>query len=78
MTRKALLEELAFLLDVPENTLDEKTKFRELDNYNSLVAIGIVSMLEEKVGTKLDIWQLRNLKNVGELMDLVGREKFEE
>jgi acyl carrier protein len=35
-------------------------------------------MLEEKVGTKLDIWQLRNLKNVGELMDLVGREKFEE
>jgi len=78
MTRKALLEELAFLLDVPENTLDEKTKFRELDNYNSLVAIGIVSMLEEKVGAKLDIWQLRNLKNVGELMDLVGREKFEE
>lgn len=78
MTRKALFEELAFLLDVPENTLDEKTKFRELDNYNSLVAIGIVSMLEEKVETKLDIWQLRNLKNVGELMDLVGREKFEE
>ena len=78
MTRKELFEELAFLLDVPENTLDEKTKFRELDNYNSLVAIGIVSMLEEKVGTKLDIWQLRNLKNVGELMDLVGREKFEE
>ena len=78
MTRKELFEELAFLLDVPENTLDEKTKFRELDNYNSLVAIGIVSMLEEKVGTKLDIWQLRNLRNVGELMDLVGREKFEE
>ena len=78
MTRTALFEELAFLLDVPENTLDEKTKFRELDNYNSLVAIGIVSMLEEKVETKLDIWQLRNLKNVGELMDLVGREKFEE
>jgi acyl carrier protein len=78
MTRKALFEELAFLLDVPENTLDEKTKFRELDNFNSLVAIGIVSMLEEKAGTKLDIWQLRNLRNVGELMDLVGREKFEE
>jgi len=78
MTRKELFEELAFLLDVPENTLDEKTKFRELDNYNSLVAIGIVSMLEEKIETKLDIWQLKNLKNVGELMDLVGREKFEE
>jgi acyl carrier protein len=78
MTRTALFEELAFLLDVPENTLDEKTKFRELDNYNSLVAIGIVSMLEEKVETKLDIWQLRNLKNVGELIELVGREKFEE
>lgn len=77
MTRKALFEELAFLLDVQESTLNEKTKFREMENYNSLVAIGIVSMLEEKVGTKLDIGQLRDLNTIGELIDLVGREKFE-
>lgn len=78
MTRKAFFEELVFLFDIPENTLNEETKFRELENYNSLVAIGIVSMLEEKFDVKLSIWQLKDLKNVGELMDLVGREKFEE
>lgn len=78
MTRKAFFDELAFLLDVQESTLNEKTKFREMGNYNSLVAIGIVSMLEEKVDTKLDIWQLRNLNNIGELIDLVGREKIKE
>jgi len=78
MTRKALFEELAFLLDVQESTLNEKTKFREIESYNSLIAIGIVSMLEEKVGAKLDIWQLKNLNTIGELIDLVGREKFKE
>ncbi len=78
MKIRILFEELAFLLDVEPEIIDETTSFREMQNYNSLVAVGIVSMLEEKTGAKIDIWQLRDLKNVGQLMDLVGREKFEE
>lgn len=78
MTRNDFFNELAFLLDEEPSKVNELNDFRANPNYNSLVAIGITAMLEEKIGAKIDIWQLRDLKNVGELMDLVGREKFEE
>ena len=78
MIVSAFFEELAFLLDVDPAMLNESTDFRSMENYNSLVAIGIVAMIEEKTGAKLDIWQLRDLKNIGQLMDLVGRKEFEE
>jgi acyl carrier protein len=78
MTRNDFFNELAFLLDEEPSKVNELNDFRANPNYNSLVAIGITAMLEEKIGAKIDIWQLRDLKNVRELMDLVGREKFEE
>jgi len=78
MTANAFFEELAFLLDVDPSMLNESTDFRSMENYNSLVAIGILAMIEEKTGVKLDIWQLRDLKNIGQLMDLMGRKEFEE
>lgn len=78
MKVKKFFEELAFLFDVNVSELNEMTDFRTMENYNSLVAIGIVSMIEENTGVNLDIWKLRNLKNIGELMDLMGRGKFEE
>ena len=63
MTVNAFFEELAFLLDVDPSMLNVSTDFRSMENYNSLVAIGILAMIEEKTGAKLDIWQLRDLKN---------------
>ena len=65
MTREDFLKKVAEVLEV-ESVTDE-TRFRELDGWCSLQAFGLLVMLENDMGVRMDIEAFQKIETVGEL-----------
>ena len=65
MTREDFLKKVAEVLEV-ESVTDE-TRFRELDGWCSLQAFGLLVMLENDMGVRMDIAAFQKIETVGEL-----------
>ena len=65
MTREDFLKKVAEVLEV-ESVTDE-TRFRELDGWCSLQAFGLLVMLENDMGVRMDIEAFQKVETVGEL-----------
>ena len=69
MTKEEFVQEFAELLENEE--VREETKFRELDEWDSLAALSTISMIDDEFGVTINNKDLRNVENVGELYDMV-------
>ena len=69
MTKEEFVQEFAELLENEE--VREDTKFRELDEWDSLAALSTISMIDDEFGVTINNKDLRNVENVGELYDMV-------
>ena len=65
MMREDFLKKVAEVLEV-ESVTDE-TRFRELDGWCSLQAFGLLVMLENEMGVRMDIEAFQKIETVGEL-----------
>ena len=65
MMREDFLKKVAEVLEV-ESVTDE-TRFRELDGWCSLQAFGLLVMLENDMGVRMDIEAFQKVETVGEL-----------
>ena len=65
MTREDFLKRVAEVLEVESVTDD--TRFRELDGWCSLQAFGLLVMLENEFGVRMDIEKFQSVETVGEL-----------
>ena len=67
MTKEDFRRKVAEVLEV-ESVTDE-TRFRELDGWCSLQAFGLLVMLENDCGVRLDAARFAELETVGELYE---------
>ncbi len=65
MTREDFRRKVAEVLEVESVTDD--TRFRELDGWCSLQAFGLLVMLENELGVRMDIEAFQKIETVGEL-----------
>ncbi len=65
MTREDFRRKVAEVLEVESVTDD--TRFRELDGWCSLQAFGLLVMLENEMGVRMDIDTFQSIETVGEL-----------
>ncbi len=65
MTREDFHRKVADVLEVDAVTDD--TRFRELDGWCSLQAFGLLVLLENELGVRLDVETFRSIETVGEL-----------
>ncbi len=65
MTREDFLKKVAEVLEVEAVT--DETRFRELDGWCSLQAFGLLVMLENEMGVRMDIEAFQKVETVGEL-----------
>lgn len=65
MTREDFRRKVADVLEVASVTDD--TRFRELDGWCSLQAFGLLVLLENELGVRMDIDAFRSIETVGEL-----------
>ena len=69
MTKEEFMQEFAELLENEE--VREDTKFRELDEWDSLAALSTISTIDDEFGVTINNKDLRSVETVGELYDMV-------
>ncbi len=57
--------------DTPEETFKPDTHYRELDEWGSLVALSIISMVDDEMDKRVTGADLRNCNTIEELYKLV-------
>jgi acyl carrier protein len=58
------------------SSVDKSTKLKDLDEYDSFFVLTIVAFVDENFSTNLTSKQLNEIENLGELMALIGNDKF--
>jgi acyl carrier protein len=72
MTRDEFLAELEKTLDLPAQTLRGDEPLDQVDGWDSLAAISVLSMLDEQLGVSVEAGQLANCRSVPDLVALAG------
>lgn len=73
MEIKEFIANIAEQFDVVENVdLSGDTRFRELEGYTSLVALMIITMIDEEYGVVLSGDDMKKIVTIQELFDLVN------
>ena len=58
--------------DTPEEQFTPATNYRELDEWGSLVALSIISMIDDEMDVQITGADLRSSKTIEELFNLVN------
>lgn len=57
--------------DTAMESLNADTKFRELDEWTSLIALMVIGMIDEEFGVALEAKDMRQATTIGELFELL-------
>ena len=68
MDSKALIEELAEILDVDEDMLSEDTDLTAMDEWDSIAKLSIIIFADEHLGKKITGEELKIVKTVADLL----------
>lgn len=60
-------EETDFAVFSPE------TKFRELDEWSSLIALSVIVMLDEEYGIQIENKDFKNLETIADIVDYIEK-----
>lgn len=61
--------------DTTVEMLNEETKFRELDEWSSLVALSVIAMVDEVYGVTLSGEDIRGSGTIGDLFNKIVAKK---
>lgn len=61
--------------DTNASEFKQETKFRELDEWSSLIGLAILNMIEKKYGIKLSFIEMRKANTIEELFNIVAAKK---
>lgn len=76
MEIKEFIEKFAEIFDDTEvSTLNPETKFRELDEWSSLSALGVIALADEEFDVELSGNEMRQASTIQELFDLISKKQ---
>jgi acyl carrier protein len=70
-------EELLECMEIDPVEINETTVFRELEDFDSMAIMSIVAYVDEKFEKTMSAEELRKVKTVRDLMELIGMENFQ-
>lgn len=77
MNRDQIFEKLTAvfqdIFDDEDITIGEKTTAADIEDWDSLTHIMLLSAVEDEFGIKFDMKAVHGLKNVGEMVDLIEK-----
>lgn len=57
--------------EIEQSSINERTNYRELEEWSSLVALNVLMMIDEEYGVALPADEMRKTNTIQELFDLV-------
>lgn len=76
MTRNDFLKELVDLMQL-DSELTLETDLTSLEEYDSLMALSIMAMVNNELGVTLTADQMISVVKVSDLVNAIGQDKFE-
>ncbi|MBP7173657.1 MAG: hypothetical protein KBA33_06250 [Cloacibacterium sp.] len=77
MKTQVFLEKLQEELE-EENPLTLDTKFKQLENYDSMSILTLIVFVDENFGKKIDTKQFKEINTIQDLKNFIGTENFED
>lgn len=76
MDIKAFIESFIEALELEDGSvITETTKFKEIDEWDSLAALSTISMVDDEFGVTLTNKDLRAVETIQDLFDLIEEKK---
>lgn len=73
MEKKDFISNFADLFeDTDVSGFNEETRFRDLEEWSSLIALSVLSMVDEEYDVQLTADEMRNVDTIGELYNTVS------
>ena len=61
--------------ETPLNEFEEKTRFRDLENWDSMVALSITAMVDEIYKVKISPNEMKQSSTIRDIFDVVNAKK---
>ena len=61
--------------ETPLNEFEEKTRFRDLENWDSMVALSIMAMVDEIYKVKISPNEMKQSSTIRDIFDVVNAKK---
>ena len=75
MELKKFIENFAAQFDETDSKIfTAETKFRELDEWSSLIALSVIAMADEEYGIKLKGDDIRNSHTIQDIFNIISKE----
>lgn len=72
MVLKDFFANFAEVLDLDDdNSLSENTEFKNLEEWSSLSALGLMAMIDEQYGVSLTAADIRGSKTIGDIIEKI-------
>lgn len=76
MKIEIFIENFAALFEeIPLNEFEEKTRFRDLENWDSMVALSIMAMVDEIYKVKISPNEMKQASTIRDIFDVVNAKK---
>ena len=74
MTKAQFIENCCIALEVDPGSLDEQSTPDDVSTWDSMGWISLMAMIDEELGVTLDAEELTNVKNLGQLIEILEKQ----
>ncbi|MCX6278618.1 MAG: phosphopantetheine-binding protein [Bacteroidetes bacterium] len=78
MKKNAFIKQLAEFCEFSETDFSFDTKLKSIDGYDSMAIMSMIAFVDENFSIKITATQINALSDFNSLMNLLGKEKFED
>lgn len=71
MTRQEKIRLLEDMLELDEGTLSEETILKEIDEWDSMAALSLIVLMDEKFNKKITGDQIKGFKSIKDIVDFM-------
>lgn len=76
MDMEDFIEKFAEAIEMESvNDLKEDTKFRELDEWNSLAVLSVIAMLDEEYDIQIENADFKKLETIGDIAQFIENQR---
>lgn len=76
MNKRNFIEKFIETVEIESvSNVDENTKFRELEEWNSLAVLSVIVLLDEEFGIQIENSEFKKLNTVGDIISYIESNK---
>ena len=78
METKEFIKQLSEYCEFSETNFSENTSLKSIDGYDSMAIMSMIAFVDENFGVKITATQISSLTDFESLINLIGKDKFED